>query len=152
MKPTLLVVAVLLSAASATSNAQDAQRIALDATTLAALPREAVDAKVHDKTLHCSGVPLTAVLRKAGVLTDKPLHGAGLARTIRVSARDGYRVAFSLAELDPALGNTRVFVVDACDGKPLDENDGPLRLLVPGAARAARSVRQLQSIDVVDAP
>jgi hypothetical protein len=152
MKPVLLAAALLCSTASTPSGAQAAPRIALDAATLAALPREAVDAEVHGHVLHCSGVPLVALLRKAGAMPAEPLRGAHLARIVRVSARDGYRAAFSLAELDPTLGNARVFVVDACDGKPLGEHDGPLRLLVPGEQRPARGVRQLQAIEVVDAP
>ena len=151
MKPILLV-AMLLSTASSAAYAQQTQRIALDAASLAALPRETVDAEVHGHTLHCSGVPLGALLRKAGAVPEKSLHGAALARTVLASAHDGYRVAFSLAELDPALGDTRVFVVDRCDDKPLDAQDGPLRLLVPGDARAARSARQVESISVVVAP
>lgn len=127
-------------------------RVPLDAVTLGAQPHEAVDVEVHGQALHCSGVPLLALLREAGAMPAKPLHGAQLARIVRASARDGYRVVFSLAELDPTLGNARVFVVDACAGKPLDEHEGPLRLLVPGDARPARGVRQLQAIDVIDAP
>ena len=67
---------------------------------------------------------------------------------MEAGARDGYRVVFSLGELDPATGGRRVFVVDRCDGKPLDADVGPLRLLVPEDARPARWVRQLQSITV----
>ena len=49
MKPILLV-AMLLSTASTAAYAQQTQRIALDATSLAALPRETVDAEVHGHT------------------------------------------------------------------------------------------------------
>jgi hypothetical protein len=52
----------------------------------------------------------------------------------------------------PTLGNARVFVADACDGKPRDDNAGPLRLPAPDDARAARSVCPVQSIDVVESP
>ena len=45
-----------------------------------------------------------------------PLRGgAQLGRRVEVVARDGYRVTFSLGELDPSLGNTQVFLVDQCD-------------------------------------
>ena len=37
----------------------------------------------------------------------------------------------------------------ALDGKPLGEGQGPVRLVIPQDKRAARSVRMLQRIDVV---
>lgn len=122
--------------------------VPLDAATLAALPREAVQADSHGHALTCEGIDLVALLRHAGAMPDGELRGAQLARFVRADARDGYRVAFSLGELDPATGARRVFVVDRCDGKPLGDDVGPLRLLVPDDLRPARWVRQLQSITV----
>ncbi|HOU65784.1 MAG TPA: hypothetical protein PK861_07095 [Thermomonas sp.] len=96
---------------------------------------------------------MLALLRKAGAMPSDPLRGsAQLVRYVRVEARDGYRAVFSLAELDPSLGNAKVFVVDRCDGKPLDDKSGPLRLVAPNESRPARWVRQVNSIRVVDAP
>jgi DMSO/TMAO reductase YedYZ molybdopterin-dependent catalytic subunit len=68
---------------------------------------------------------------------------APLSASIVATAADGYRVAFSLGELNAGLGDTRVIVTKQCDGKPLSAEDGPFRLIVPGEKRAARSVRQL---------
>ena len=126
--------------------------IPLDAATLSALPRETVHADSHGHALTCEGVALVALLRRAGAMPEGELRGAQLARVVRADARDGYRVVFSLGELDPATGGRRVFVVDRCDGKPLGDDVGPLRLLVPGDARPARWVRQLQSITVEETP
>ncbi|GAA5004526.1 molybdopterin-binding protein [Pseudoluteimonas lycopersici] len=122
--------------------------IPLDAATLAALPRETVDADSHGHALACEGVPLVALLRKSGAMPDGELRGVQLARFVEADARDGYRVVFSLGELDPATGARRVFVVDRCDGKPLGDDVGPLRLLVPDDGRPARWLRQLESITV----
>lgn len=127
-------------------------RIEVDAALIAGLERQPVSATLHGNTVACTGVLLADVLRSKGVMPDKPLHGASLARTIRAIGRDGYRVAFSLAELDASLGATRAYVVDACNGKALDPDDGPIRLIVPDVPRGARSVRQLQAIEVIDAP
>lgn len=113
------------------------------------LPRERVQASAHGQSLDCSGVALLAVLRQAGAMPDEALRGAQLARRVEVSARDGYRVTFSLAELDPTLGNRRVFLVDQCGGKALDQDSGPLRLIVPDDARPARGIRQIEQIVVL---
>lgn len=126
--------------------------VPIDAAALAALPRESVTATAHGNTLQCEGVPLAALLGKAGALPGEPLRGAGLANYVLVSARDGYRAVYSLAELEPTLGNHKVLLVDRCDGKPLGDEDGPLRLIAPQESRPARWVRQVQSITVVAAP
>ncbi|MBC7989937.1 MAG: molybdopterin-dependent oxidoreductase [Luteimonas sp.] len=126
--------------------------VPIDATTLAGLTRESVTATAHDKKLQCEGVSLTELLRASKAMPAEPLRGARLASYVLVTARDGYRAVYSLAELDPTLGNRKVLLVDRCDGKPLDDEDGPLRLIAPEDARPARWVRQVQSITVVAAP
>jgi hypothetical protein len=89
-------------------------------------------------------------LARAGQSQVEALRGAALARGVLVTARDGYRVLFSLGELDASLGAVGAIVATRCDGKPLDEADGPFRLIVPKDGRPARSVRQLESLAVVD--
>ncbi|MCW5746289.1 MAG: hypothetical protein KIT36_08840 [Alphaproteobacteria bacterium] len=126
--------------------------VPLDAGALAALPREPVTARAHEATLTCEGVPLFALLRASGAIPEGPLRSAQLSRYVMVDARDGYRVLFSLAELDPGTGKRGAWLVDRCDGAALGDKDGPLRLLVPDDARAARSVRQVEAIHVVVAP
>ncbi|HYM85338.1 MAG TPA: molybdopterin-dependent oxidoreductase [Pseudoxanthomonas sp.] len=126
--------------------------VPLDAALLATLPREAVTATAHEKTLHCEGVSLAALLRSAGALDSEPLHGTRLANYVLVTARDGYRAVYSLAELEPTLGNHPVLLVDRCEGKALADDDGPLRLIAPTESRPARWVRQVQSITVVTSP
>ena len=126
--------------------------VPIDATTLARLARESVTATAHDKKLQCEGVSLTELLRASKAMPAEPLRGVRLASYVLVTARDGYRAVYSLAELDPTLGNRKVLLVDRCGGKPLDDEDGPLRLIAPEDARPARWVRQVQSIAVVAAP
>ena len=79
------------------------------------------------------------------------MRGAQLARIVEVAGRDGYRVVFSLGELDPGIGGRRVLVVDRCNGTPLDDSLGPLRLLVPDDLRPTRWLHQLQAITVEEA-
>lgn len=126
--------------------------VPLDAATLSKLPRQTVQAAAHGKTLNCEGVALDGLLRATGALPTDKLPGAQLARYLLVEARDGYRVLYSLAELDPGTGKRRVLLVDRCNDAALSDEDGPLRLIAPEDTRPARWVRQVKSITVVTAP
>ena len=126
--------------------------IPLDDATLASLPRTAVVVTAQGKTVTCAGVRLSALLTRAGVLSAEPLRGPALASYVLVTARDGNRVIYSLAELEPTLGNNNVVLVNQCDDKPLPEDSGPLRLIAPEEPRPARWIRQVRSITVVAAP
>lgn len=126
--------------------------VPLGAATLSTLPRETITATAHDKPLRCEGVALLTLLRASGAMPAEPLRGPHLARYVLVDARNGYRAIYALAELDPTLGNRRVYLVDRCDGRPLVGDDGPLRLIAPDESRAARWVRGVEAITVIVAP
>lgn len=142
-----LLAALLCSLAQAQLQVQrlDGTSVALDAAKLAALPHEAVKAEAHGKPVEVNGVDLREVLRAAGIEPPQQIRGAQLRQVLMAGARDGYVVAFAWAELDPALGGRRVFLVT--DGLKPDE--GPLRLVVPADARPARWVRQFDSLRLI---
>jgi DMSO/TMAO reductase YedYZ molybdopterin-dependent catalytic subunit len=98
------------------------------------------------------GVALTELLKRAGVAQGSSLRGAAMATYVLAQAADGYRVIFSLAELDSDFQDSGVIVADKMDGQPLREKVGPLRLVAPHDKRPARWVRMLQTIKVVSAP
>ena len=75
-----------------------------------------------------------------------------MASYVVAAADDGYRVIFSLAELDSGILDSEVIVADTMDGSPLPANDGPFRIVAPHEKRPARWVRMLKSITVVTAP
>ena len=125
--------------------------VPLDAAARATLTRHRVEASAHGRTLRCEGVSLAALLQASGAMPDAPLDAVHLDRYVLVTARTGDRVVFSLGELDPTLGNRPVYLLDRCDGAPLDD-DGPLRLLVVGDTRPARSLYRIDAITVVAAP
>jgi len=123
--------------------------LTLDAAALAAMPQVNVSRTDHGKPLQCTGVPLSALLTRAGLPSGEALRGPALASGILVSARDGYRVLFSLGELDGALGKTEAILASRCNGQALDAAAGPLRLIVAGDTRPARSVRQVAKLTLV---
>ena len=86
----------------------------------------------HDKkTQAYEGVLVEELLRKAGVSQGESLRGPVMATYVLAEAADGYRVVFSLAELDSGILDSEVIVADTMDGAPLGANQGPFRLVAP---------------------
>lgn len=98
------------------------------------------------------GVPLAELLRLAGAPSGDQLRGAAMATYVVVEAADGYRVVFSLAELDPGIQDSNVLLADKLDGRPLDDKLGPLRVVAPFDKRPARWVRMVRAIRVTTVP
>ncbi len=119
---------------------------------LAAMPHQKVDVVWHGKPASFSGVLLSDVLAKAGAPHGETLRGAALGSVVVVTAADGYRIVLSLAETDPSLTGRRVLLADSMDGKPLEAADGPIRLVVEGDARPARSARMVAGVAVKSVP
>jgi hypothetical protein len=106
----------------------------------------------HDKKTEVyEGVALEELLRRAGVPQGEQLRGPEMATYVIAEAEDGYRVVFSLAELDSGFLEADVLVADTMDGAPLGANQGSFRLVAPHEKRPARWVRMLKSITVVRA-
>ena len=118
-------------------------------TDLAAMPRQAVTVRQEGgKAVRYEGVLLTVLLQSVGAPAGKGLHGRELADIVVVSAKDGYRVALALADTDPAMRGEVVLLADRADGAPLGPAEGPLRLVVEGDLRPARSARMVTAIAV----
>src|SRR5262249_54829926 len=118
-----------------------------------ALPRTTITATDRDGGEHrFEGVLVVELLRRAGQATGDEMRGPVMQRFAIITAHDGYRVVYALPELDPTFSNTPVLIADRMDGKPLNDRDGPLRLVAPGDKHPTRWVRMLERIDIVNAP
>lgn len=157
-----LFVVLLLAIAPAASRAQSdaALRIEipgrppalLSLAEIAAFPETTVDAADHGKSGRWTGVPVRALLEKAGASLGEAMRGPALAQVVVVEAADGYRAAFALAEFDVAFGASAAILATSRADGPLAEGEGPLRIVVPGERRQARWVRQVTAIRVVAVP
>ncbi len=96
------------------------------------------------------GVLLSTLLKQAGVPQGAHMRGAAMAKYVVAEGSDGYRVTFSIAELDSSFQDSEVVVADTLNGASLGEKLGPLRLVVPHDKRPGRWVRTLRSIKVVN--
>lgn len=124
--------------------------LTLKAEDLASMPREKVslpDAKGGNTEYE--GVLLREVLKRAGAPLEGQLRHKALASYILAKAKDGYQVVFTLGEIDAQFGNDPILIADKRNGQPLPANQGPFRLVCPHDKEGARSVRMLETIELV---
>ena len=128
----------------------DGKPTVLTRADIEALPHVKASTSASGATATFEGVALEAVLEKAGVEFGPSLKGKRLASYLLVEAADGYRVVIALPELDPAFTDKQVVLAFLKDGKPLDEKEGPYRIVIPDEKRMARWVRQVTTLKIVD--
>jgi len=121
----------------------------ITAAQIEKLPHITVDTLDHDRAARFEGVPLSALLSMAGVQLGDALRGPRLTEILLAEAADGYKVAFALAEFDPAFAAREIILADRRDGKPLDAKEGPFRIVTPGDKRPARWIRQVTTLRVI---
>lgn len=123
------------------------QKLALTAEDLAKMPRTSV--RLEGGAGIYEGVWLHEILKKAGAPLGDRLRGKALATYVLATARDGYQVVFSVAELDPSFTSGQILLADKLNGGPLEPDQGPFRLVVASDKPGARSVRMLVRLEVV---
>jgi hypothetical protein len=126
----------------------DGQAVSLSAAEIAALPHVSFSIKQHDQTHAFSGPLLSTLLAKVGAPSGPALKGPELATVARVTAADGYQVVLALSDIDAGVRPERTILADQEDGAPL-KADGPLRLVVEGDLKPARSARSVVSVEVL---
>jgi DMSO/TMAO reductase YedYZ molybdopterin-dependent catalytic subunit len=114
------------------------------------MPRKTVRVEnAHAKRTEVyEGVPLSALLQKAGVPQGEQVRGAAMTSYVLVEAADDYHVIFSLAELDSSFQDSEVLVADTMDGARLAADQGPFKLVAPHEKRPGRWVKMVKSITV----
>src|ERR1700730_17892321 len=154
--PAVLLVLVLQSALmwcqQLTVQTGSGTQVVLARADIEALPRIKVTTGASGMSTTYEGVPLKAVLERAGIGFGEPLRGKRLASCLLVEAADGYRVVIALPELDPAFTDRQIVIAVLRDGNLLDEKEGPYRIVIPDEKRMARWVRQVKTLRIVDVP
>ena len=95
-----------------------------------------------------SGVPLSDLLAelKKGQINDP--RDQPWADYLVATGANGYKAVLAAAEIDPRIHPTGVLVADALNGKPLDAQSGPFKLVVAKDRNSERFVTKLVSISV----
>jgi hypothetical protein len=132
----------------------DGNKLTLSVDQLRQMPQQTVTINnPHTKSTEpYEGVLLRDVLAKVEAPAGDKLRGDEMRDYVEVTGRDGYSAVFALAELDPAFQDNRVLVAISGSGKPLDDKQGPVRVVAPQDKRPARSVRMVETITVRRAP
>lgn len=123
--------------------------LSLTTADIKAMPRTTVTVSEEGRDVKYEGVLVGELLKRAEAPVGRDLTGQAVASYVLCKAKDGYQVVFSLPELDPAFTSNDIIVADTIDGKPLFDYQGPFRIVAPHDKRGARSIRMVQSIDVV---
>jgi hypothetical protein len=145
----LTLQAALLQCQQLTVQPEAGKQTVLSRADIEALPHSKITTGAPDSPLTFDVVTLKSVLERAGITFDK-LSGKRLASCLLVEAADGYRVVIALPELDPAFNDKQIFLAFLKNGKPLDEKEGPYRIVIPDEKRMARWVRQVTTLKIVD--
>jgi hypothetical protein len=145
--------AVPENASSLLLKASGHEPLRLAGTELKALPH--ISVTYHNSHTNAdetySGVRVADLLAKVGAPLGSDLRGKALADYIIAMGTDGYLAVLALAEVDPSFHPGEVLVADIMNGKPLDDHNGPFKLVVTEDNRPARSVRNLVSIELKSA-
>jgi|SRR5579863_6663071 len=146
----IILLAGLAQCQQLTVQTESGKPTVLARAEIEALPHIKATTSIPGTPTTFEGVALEAVLEKAGVEFGQTLKGKRLASCLLVEAADGYRVVIALPELDPAFTDKQVVLAFLKDGKPLDDKEGPYRIVIPDEKRMARWVRQVTTLKIVD--
>ncbi len=146
----LMLDAILVQCQQLTIQTEVGKQTVLTKADIEALPTTTVTTGSSDAPVTFVGVSVKALLEKAGVGFGESLRGKRLASCLLVEAADGYRIVIALPELDPAFTDRQIVLAFLRNGKPLDEKEGPYRIVIPDEKRMARWVRQVTTLRIVD--
>jgi hypothetical protein len=146
----LLNAAASLHSQQLTIQPEAGKQTVLSRPDIEALPRSKITTGAPDSPVTYEVVTLKTLLERAGINFGKSMSGKRLASCLLVEAADGYRVVIALPELDPAFTDKQIFLAYLKNGKPLDEKEGPYRIVIPDEKRMARWVRQVTTLKIVD--
>jgi hypothetical protein len=153
--PALFFTLTMLAAAPAPSQqitiqAEGGKQTVMTRAGIEALPHTKITTGAGDASTTFEGVSLNAVLEKAGISFGELVRGERLASCLLVEAADGYRVVVALPEIDPAFTDKPIVLAFIKNGNPLDEKEGPYRIVIPDEKRMARWVRQVTTLKIVE--
>ena len=126
--------------------------LTLTAEDLAKMPRATASVESDGDTNTYEGVLLYDILVKAGWQFGHGMMGKAAPACIVLTAKDGFKAVFALAEIDPQFSGVKVLVADKENGLPLPNKYRPFRVISPQDKMRARSIYSLIKVEVVKLP
>lgn len=156
---TVAFLAAVAAVAGAQNGAPTLRLVRLDGVSkllgladLQALPQvELTDSSPATGVARFRGPALRTLVSLVGAPEERALRGPSMTLVVLAEAADGYKVAYTLAELDEQFGARTAFVALTQNGQPLSAADGPFRIVIAGETHRARWIRQLTTLRVVRA-
>jgi hypothetical protein len=129
---------------------EGAKTTTFDAAGLAAMARKTVTGPNHDGngTSVFAGVLLKDLLVRAGAMDGERLTSRDYRRYVEIQATDGYRVIYTIVELEPDFRPVVPILADHQNGQPLAADVGPFQVVMPDEMKHARWVRQVACLRV----
>jgi hypothetical protein len=146
----LILDAVAVQSQQLTIQLENGKQIVLTRADIEALPHSKVATGTFGDSTAFEGVTLKALLDKAGAGLGEPLKGKRMSSCLLVEAADGYRVVIALPETDPAFTDKQIILAFLKNGKPLDDKEGPYRIVITDEKKMARWVKQVTTVRIVD--
>jgi ABC-type transport system substrate-binding protein len=95
-----------------------------------------------------AGAALSDLLAEVGAPSEARLHGPPLDQVVIVKGRDGFIGVLAMAETAMSFKGQPVILADQEDGKPLNDKEGPYRLVIGGELKPPRSVWGVVEIEL----
>jgi hypothetical protein len=95
-----------------------------------------------------AGAAVSDILAAVGAPSEVRLHGPPLDQVVIVKGRDGFIAVLAIAETAMSFKGQPVILADEEDGKPLNDKEGPYRLVIGGEAKPPRSVWGVVEIEL----
>ena len=141
------------------ARAQSLKLVGVDGTTkmlsrteLAALPQaEVTDSSDQTGVAKFRGPTVRSLVSLVGAPEGHALRGPSMTLVVIAEAKDNYKVAYSLGELDSQFGGRNAIVALTQNGQQIPDDQGPYRIVIQGEEHHARWIRQLVTLRLVRA-
>lgn len=97
-----------------------------------------------------AGVLLYRLLETAGIRLNPDNHEDFLRKVIVATSSDGQSVVIAGGEIEPRFRAGQVLLATHRDGVPLDEREGPVRLVIPYGRQPGRWIRDVVRVELRD--
>jgi DMSO/TMAO reductase YedYZ molybdopterin-dependent catalytic subunit len=98
-----------------------------------------------------SGPLLWDILEDAGPIVDAAINEDILRKVVVVRSTDGHSAVVATGEIEPRFMAGQVIVATECEGEPLADTEGHIRLVLPFDKLVGRMLKSVRSIDLIEA-